>query len=342
MTAALLLYKRWLGRRPEQMSGSRAPQAEFDPPHICVQLPVFNEPEHVSGLLEAVASLQWPRAKFEIQILDDSTDDTPKVVAAKLEDLRRRQPDLQLVHLRRPHREGYKAGALEYGMTQTTANFLAVFDADFRPRADFLTQLMPAFVADEQAAAVQARWSFYNRRQNVLTRLQALLLNVHFRLEHFGRCQRGWTFNFNGTAGIWRRAGIEAGGGWPRETVTEDLLLSYKAQLAGWHLQYRDDVDCPSELPPQFSAFLVQQRRWARGNGQVLRSMALALVTHRAWPWRRRLDSLFHLGGYGWTGILGALFFLAPLWVAAEGALAASVPFYHPFRLAGMASWLLR
>ncbi len=269
--------------RPPVWSGSL--------PRVCVQCPVFNEPAAVVGLLEHVTALRWPSARLEIQVLDDSTDETPAVIARWLA----AHPDRagRCRHLHRNHRSGYKAGAMAAGLAQCRAEFIAVFDADFRPAPDFLETLMPHF-ADESVAVVQARWEFINREASLLTRFQAIFLDAHFIVEQAARHASGLIFNFNGTAGIWRRAALEDAGGWADDTVTEDLDLSYRAQLRGWRFVYREDYPVGSELPESLTAFKSQQRRWTKGGIQVARKLLHTVLASRL-PARVKREALSHL-----------------------------------------------
>ena len=260
-------------------------------PSVCVQCPVFNEPLVVEGLLECVTALRWPEDRIEIQILDDSTDRTPDVIAAWL--VTHPERARRCRHLRRADRAGYKAGALTGGMRQSGADFFAVFDADFRPAPDFLEVLMPHF-ADPRIAVVQARWDFANRDSSLLTRFQAVFVDAHFIVEQAARHASGLFFNFNGTAGIWRRAALEDSGGWTDDTVTEDLDISYRAQLRGWRLVYRDDYPVPSELPESLTAFKSQQRRWTKGGVQVARKLIRRVLASRASA-RVKREAVSHL-----------------------------------------------
>lgn len=261
------------------------------PPRVCVQCPVYNEPAMIGGLLACVTALRWPSDRLEIQILDDSTDETPAVVAAWLA----AHPDraAQCLHVRRESRAGYKAGALAAGLRRSRAEFIAVFDADFRPEPDFLETLMPHF-GDAGVAVVQARWDFVNREASLLTRFQAVFLDAHFVVEQTARHASGLFFSFNGTAGIWRRPALEAAGGWAHDTVTEDLDVSYRAQLLGWRFVYRDDYPVRSELPESITAFKSQQRRWTKGGVQVARKLLRTVLASRL-PGRIKREALSHL-----------------------------------------------
>ena len=281
----------WLYARCCRRGTPAAPAWEGPLPLVCVQCPVYNEPLVVSGLLDCVTALRWPEDRIEIQILDDSTDHTPDVIEEWLAAHPRRARRCR--HLRRADRAGYKAGALTAGMRQSDAGFFAVFDADFRPAPDFLEVLIPHF-ADPRVAVVQARWDFANRDSSLLTRFQAVFLDAHFIIEQTARHASGLFFNFNGTAGIWRRSALEGAGGWTDDTVTEDLDISYRAQLRGWKLVYRDDYPVPSELPESLTAFKSQQGRWTKGGIQVARKLLRRILVSPV-PARVKREAVNHL-----------------------------------------------
>jgi cellulose synthase/poly-beta-1,6-N-acetylglucosamine synthase-like glycosyltransferase len=261
-------------------------------PLVCVQCPLFNEPLVVEALLEKVTMLRWPAARLEIQILDDSNDETPAIIMRWLQ----AHPELaaNVKHIRRPNRQGYKAGALAYGNTQTKAEFFAIFDADFRPEPDFLEQLIPHF-ADPKVAVVQARWEFMNRYSSLLTRFQGIFLDAHFIVEQAARYGNNLFLNFNGTAGVWRRTAMEDAGGWSADTVTEDLDLSYRAQRRGWKFVYLEHYTVPSELPENLTAFKSQQHRWTKGGIQVARKQ-LRDILRSDLPGAVKRESVAHLG----------------------------------------------
>ena len=268
-----------------------APAWEGCLPLVCVQCPVYNEPLVIAGLLDSVTALRWSEDRIEIQILDDSTDHTPAVIEGWLAAHPERAGCCR--HLRRRDRAGYKAGALTAGIRQSDAGFFAVFDADFRPAPDFLEVLMPHF-ADPRVAVVQARWEFANRDNSLLTRFQAVFLDAHFIIEQAARHASGLFFNFNGTAGVWRRSALEDAGGWSDDTVTEDLDVSYRAQLRGWRLVYRDDYPVSSELPESLTAFKSQQRRWTKGGVQVARKLIHRVLASSV-PARVKREAVSHL-----------------------------------------------
>ncbi len=278
-------------------------------PAITVQLPLFNERTVAARLIRAAGALEYPRQRLEIQVLDDSTDETGAIVDAEVARLVEQGVDARV--LRRPTRAGFKAGALEHGMASARGELVCIFDADFLPAPDFLLRLVPRF-ADPRIGMVQARWSHENREENAFTRAQATLLDGHFVIEHKVRFDRGLFFNFNGTAGIWRRAAIEDAGGWQHDTLTEDLDLSYRAQLRGWRFSYAHAVAAPAELPPDIAAFKGQQHRWAKGSAQVLRKLGPRLLRADQ-PLRVRAEALAHLAGnIGYPCVFG-LALLLPL-----------------------------
>ena len=251
----------------------RNPERPPDPdlwPRVTVQLPIFNERYVATRLIDAVCALDYPRDRLEIQVLDDSTDDTRERVAACVE--RQRRLGFDIRHLHRTDRTGYKAGALAAGCAEARGDLLAIFDADFVPPTDFLLRTVPYF-ADQEIGVVQARWEHVNRDYSLLTQAQAIFLDAHFRIEHQARNRGGNFFNFNGTAGLWRRQAIDDAGGWQHDTLTEDLDLSYRAQLAGWRFLFLPDVVAPAELPVDANAFKRQQFRWAKGSVQTARKL---------------------------------------------------------------------
>jgi cellulose synthase/poly-beta-1,6-N-acetylglucosamine synthase-like glycosyltransferase len=260
-------------------------------PFVTVQLPLYNEATVVQRLLEAASHLAYPRNKLEIQVLDDSDDET-RVIAEGIVH-RLRETGLDISYLRRSSREGYKAGALDFGLQRARGELIAIFDADFVPPADFLMATVGHF-REANVGMVQGRWGHLNRDASTLTSLQALMLDGHHLVENRARFASGCFFNFSGTAGIWRRRAIEEAGGWQHDTLTEDLDLSYRAQLAGWRFVYRPDVVAPSELPEDVFAFRAQQYRWAKGTVQTARKL-LPSVLGAPLTRDQRLEALFHL-----------------------------------------------
>jgi cellulose synthase/poly-beta-1,6-N-acetylglucosamine synthase-like glycosyltransferase len=255
-------------------------------PPVTVQLPLYNERYVVERLLEGVTKLDYPRHLLQIQVLDDSTDETHPFTERLVAQYRALGHPVD-------NREGFKAGALQEGLKTATGEFIAVFDADFIPPVDFLTRTVH-FFSDPNVGVVQTRWSYLNRDSNVLTEVQAMLLDGHFVLEHVARCGRGLFFNFNGTAGVLRRRMIDDAGGWQHDTLTEDSDLSYRAQLKGWRFVYLPGLDCPSELPVDMHAFQVQQSRWAKGLTQVSQKLLLKILRAPI-PWRHKVEAFFHL-----------------------------------------------
>lgn len=260
-------------------------------PVVTVQLPFYNERFVAQRLLDAAARLDWPRDRLDIQVLDDSDDDTRQLVDARAAWWREQGVPMTVV--RRPNRSGYKAGALAHGMTTARGEFIAVFDADFIPPSDFLRSTLPWF-RDRGVGMVQARWSFFNANHSWFTGIQSLMLGAHFSIEHRVRYQQGLFFNFNGTAGIWRRCAIDSAGGWQADTITEDLDLSYRAQMAGWRFVYLDHCDVPSELPVTMSALRTQQQRWAKGSIQTARKI-LPVLMKKNLPPAVKIEAVAHL-----------------------------------------------
>jgi cellulose synthase/poly-beta-1,6-N-acetylglucosamine synthase-like glycosyltransferase len=262
-------------------------------PHITVQLPLFNELYVVERLLRAVTAIDYPRASLQIQVLDDSTDETQELARATVESYAQQGFDIEYVH--RTDRTGFKAGALEHGLKTAKGELVAIFDADFVPKPDCLRKLVH-FFTDPLVGCAQMRWSHINGTYNLLTRLQTIMLDGHFVIEQTVRNRTGGFFNFNGTAGIWRRRAIELSGGWQHDTLTEDTDLSFRAQLMGWRFVYLLDEDAPAEIPVEINAFKAQQRRWAKGVMQV----GLKLYP-RIWraplPLRVKLEMFFRLTG---------------------------------------------
>ncbi len=278
-------------------------------PLVTVQLPIFNELYVAERLIRAAANLDYPLSRLEIQVLDDSTDETTALVSRMVAKLRAKGFDIRLLH--RDNRAGFKAGALAAGFQQAKGEFLAIFDADFIPPPDFLKRTVPHF-HDPQIGFVQARWGHVNRNYSLLTVLQSFSIDAHFMVEQLARSRAGYVFNFNGTAGIWRRSTIESAGGWKADTLTEDLDLSYRAFLAGWRAVFLPDLEAPAELPVSFSAYRRQQHRWARGSLEC----ALKLLP-RVWRGRlslpAKIEASLHLTGYGVHLLLFVLNLLYPV-----------------------------
>lgn len=248
---------------------------EADLPFVTIQLPVFNEQYVVERLIDNIVKINYPARLLQIQILDDSTDETLTYSSAKVEYYRTRGIDIELIH--RTDRTGYKAGALKNGLTTAKGAFIAIFDADFLPDEDFILKCIPYFFQDERYAVVQTRWEYINRDYSLITRLQALPLNVHFSIEQTARMYAGLYLQFNGTGGIWRRKAIEDAGGWSADTLTEDLDLSIRTQLKGWKIKYIEETGTPSELPVEMNGFKSQQYRWMKGGAECARKLLPAV-----------------------------------------------------------------
>ena len=273
-------------------NGKSHPLREWPP--VTVQLPMFNEKYTVERLLRAVTHLDYPAERLQIQVLDDSTDDTYALVARLVEEYQSRGVNIELVH--RVDRRGYKAGALENGLKTATGELIAIFDADFVPKPDWLKRTVPSF-QNPKLGCLQTRWGHTNQQYNSLTQAEAMGIDGHFIVEQTVRSKNGFFLNFNGTAGLWRRACIEDAGGWQWDTLTEDLDLSYRAQMRGWKFDYLPDVVVPAELPPQVEAYKKQQFRWAKGSFQVVRKI-LPKVLQSDLSWKVRFMALLHLTGY--------------------------------------------
>jgi cellulose synthase/poly-beta-1,6-N-acetylglucosamine synthase-like glycosyltransferase len=279
------LYYKYKGNLP-------APKRKFERlPRVTIQLPVFNEMYVVERLIDAVARIDYPRDLLEIQVLDDSTDETQGIARSRVAWLKEQGVDIAYVH--RDNRQGFKAGALQEGLASARGELVAVFDADFVPARDFLRRSVH-FFTDDRIGMVQVRWEHLNREYSHLTQAQAIFLDGHFVIEHTARNRSGRFFNFNGTAGVWRRATIEDAGGWQHDTLTEDLDLSYRAQLRGWQFVYLPEVVSPAEVPVEMNAFKSQQHRWAKGSIQTARKL-LPRILRSGLPREVKLEAFFHL-----------------------------------------------
>jgi cellulose synthase/poly-beta-1,6-N-acetylglucosamine synthase-like glycosyltransferase len=278
--------------RVRQRTRNVHPTARFaDLPHVTVQLPMYNEANVAERIIEAACAIDWPRDRLQIQVLDDSTDHSAEIARACCDRMRDAGHDVQYLH--RTHRTGYKAGALEEGMAEATGEFLAVFDADFVPHPDILRRTIDLFT-DDDLGMVQVRWGHLNRHDSLLTQIQAMYLDGHFVIEQAARAGSGKWFNFNGTAGIWRRRTIADAGGWQHDTLTEDTDLSYRAQLRGWRFQFISDYQCPAELPPTVPAFMTQQHRWNKGLIQTAIKLLPTIFRSEA-PLKNKIEAWFHL-----------------------------------------------
>jgi cellulose synthase/poly-beta-1,6-N-acetylglucosamine synthase-like glycosyltransferase len=308
------LHRLWLVVLYYAHRAKAAPVTELVPDEACptvlVQLPVFNERYVVQRLIEAVARLDWPRDRLVIQVLDDSTDDTVQIAREVVRAWS--QAGVRITHETRRDRTGFKAGALAEGLRRDpTPPYVAIFDADFIPPPDFLRRVMGSMLADRKVGMVQARWGHLNRDETLLCRAQAILLDGHFVMEHGARFRSDRFFNFNGTAGVWRRQAIEDAGGWSHDTLVEDLDLSYRAQMAGWRFVYRQDIEVPAELPEDARAFKSQQHRWAKGSIQAARKL-LPTVWRSGLSLSRKVEATFHMGNNLAYPLMVLLLFLLP------------------------------
>jgi cellulose synthase/poly-beta-1,6-N-acetylglucosamine synthase-like glycosyltransferase len=284
-TMCYLYFKHRKNYRPD-------PPRRFEElPRVTVQLPIFNEQFVIDRLIEAVCAIEYPREKLEIQVLDDSTDETQAVASAIVE--RYAALGYPIVYIHRTNRHGYKAGALDAGLKIAQGEYVAIFDADFVPPTDWLMKVIHHF-AEPEIGMVQTRWTHMNRDYSMLTQIEAILLDGHFVLEHGARFRSGDYFNFNGTAGMWRIQAIADGGGWQHDTLTEDTDLSYRSQLAGWKFKYLPEVECPSELPIEMTAFKTQQARWAKGLIQTGKKILPRVMKSDA-PFHTKIEAWYHL-----------------------------------------------
>ncbi|MDX1628668.1 MAG: glycosyltransferase family 2 protein [Fulvivirga sp.] len=266
------------------------PEKIDDWPHVTVQLPVYNEKYVVNRLIRSVCNFKYPKDKLEIQVLDDSTDETTEIISDQVKSWQ--QQGIDIKHIRRDSREGFKAGALQYGLEQARGAFIAIFDADFMPEKDFLKQTIPYF--SEATGLIQTRWGHINQDYSMLTQLQAFGLDAHFSVEQTGRNHAGSFINFNGTGGVWRKSCVVDAGGWSADTLTEDLDLSYRAQMKGWKFKYLEDCVAPAELPVIMPAIKSQQYRWNKGAAETARKN-LGQVLRSPIPWVSKVHAIFHL-----------------------------------------------
>lgn len=263
----------------------------LDLPHVTVQLPMYNEQYVAERIIETTCEIDYPADKLEIQVLDDSTDETQEISRGTVERMRAAGHDVVYIH--RENREGYKAGALEHGLESSKGEFVCIFDADFIPPRDILRRTIHYF-ADPTVGMVQARWDHINRDHSLLTRTQAILLDGHFVIEHAARNRSGRFMSFNGTAGMWRKSCIDDAGGWEHDTLTEDLDLSYRAQMKGWKFMFLPDLVSPAELPPEIQSFKAQQHRWAKGGAQTGKKLLPKILRSRL-PLKIKIEAFFHL-----------------------------------------------
>ncbi len=271
------------------------PEIPFDPENalkVTIQLPMYNEMYVAERIIETCAAFDYPRDKFDIQVLDDSTDETKDLIAKKVAEIA--ATGVQIEHIHRVDRTGYKAGALDAAMDKVKGDFIAIFDADFVPEPDWLKRVMPNFDSDD-IGVVQTRWGHLNKKYSLLTELQAFGLNGHFAAEQGGRNASGHFINFNGTGGVWRKKCIESAGGWEHDTLTEDLDLSYRAQLRGWKFKYMENIVAPAELPITMSALKAQQHRWMKGGAECFVKMWKTILTFKGVKLSDRIHGMSHL-----------------------------------------------
>ncbi len=261
-------------------------------PYVTVQLPVYNELYVIERLIDCAAQFNYPKDKLEIQVLDDSSDETVEIIAKRVAHWQSKGIDIQ--HIQRPERVGFKAGALDYGMNICKGEFIAIFDADFVPEKDFLLKTIPYF-QDEKIGVVQTRWEHINKEYSLLTKLQAFALDAHFSVEQGGRNSAGHFINFNGTAGVWRKLAIEEGGGWKADTLTEDLDLSYRAQLKGWKFLFKEEIGSPAELPAEMNSLKAQQYRWTKGAAECTVKNLGKVIKHDKYHFWTKINAIFHL-----------------------------------------------
>jgi cellulose synthase/poly-beta-1,6-N-acetylglucosamine synthase-like glycosyltransferase len=279
-------------------------------PFVTIQLPVYNELYVVERLIDAVAAIDYPGDKLEIQILDDSTDETSAIIARKVALLQQQRISVQ--HIQRRNRDGFKGGALKHGLALAKGEFFAVFDADFLPSKDFLKRTLP-FFSDPKIGMIQTKWGHINKETSLLANLQAIALDGHFSIEQQGRNAAGFFINFNGTAGVWRKQTILDAGNWQSDTLTEDLDLSYRAQMKGWHFKYLEDFITPAELPPFVSALKSQQFRWTKGGAETARKNMRTLFASKL-PLSVKLHGAFHLiYSFGFISIITYALLSVPL-----------------------------
>ena len=278
-------------KRRKIKKGSTIPTPDYFP-FVTIQLPIYNELYVVERLILQVSKIDYPKDRFEVQILDDSNDETTQIIQKVILKLKESKVKFDLV--RRPNRIGFKAGALAYGMNICQGEFIAIFDADFLPKKDFLKKTIPYFI-DKKVGVVQTKWTHINENYSKLTQIQAFGLDAHFTIEQGGRNYGKYFINFNGTAGVWRKTCIEDAGGWSADTLTEDLDLSYRAQLKGWYFKYLEKVESPAELPAAMNALKNQQFRWTKGAAECTRKNLIRVLKTKDLPISTKLHSVFHL-----------------------------------------------
>ena len=277
-------------QKPKSLNEIFSSEDEY--PDVTIQLPIYNEVHVVSRLIDSVVRIKYPKHKLQIQILDDSTDETTQVVSRKVSEYKKLGYNIQ--HIRRGSREGFKAGALKYGLKFAKGEFIAIFDADFIPQKDFLLKTLPYFYLDDKIGMVQTRWEHINAEYSLLTKAQALALDGHFIMEQYVKNQAGFFINFNGTGGIWRKKCIEDAGGWEGDTLAEDMDLSYRAQLKGWKFVFLKDIVSPAELPSEINALKSQQFRWTKGAIEVGKKH-LTKIWKSKLPLKIKLEATYHM-----------------------------------------------
>ena len=287
-----LLFNYLRSRRKDDLAPKYNLKDPEETPYVTIQLPVYNELYVMERLLDNIAAIDYPREKLEIQVLDDSTDESFAATASQIEKLR--ETGLDILHITRDDRQGFKAGALKEGLKTAKGEFIAIFDADFMPKSDWLKATVPYF-KDPEIGVVQTRWGHLNRDYSILTRVQAFALDAHFTLEQVGRNSKGHFINFNGTAGVWRKDCILDAGNWEGDTLTEDLDLSYRAQLKNWKFKYLERVETPAELPVVISAARSQQFRWNKGGAENFQKMKWKVLTNKNASFRTKLHGIMHL-----------------------------------------------
>ena len=266
---------------------------DADLPVVTVQLPMFNEMYVAEKLIDVITKFDYPKDKLEIHVLDDSTDDTQTIAANKVQEYKNKGFNIEYIH--RTNRQGYKAGALKEGMEKATGEFMAIFDADFEPHPDFLRKTIPYFLTDPTIGVVQTRWEHSNEDYSMITKLQALQLNVHFTVEQMGRSAGNFLLQFNGTAGVWRRKTIDDAGGWEADTLTEDLDLSYRAQMKGYRILYLEKLGSPAELPAEMNALKGQQHRWMKGGAESAKKLLPSVWKSNSLTFWQKMQATGHL-----------------------------------------------
>jgi cellulose synthase/poly-beta-1,6-N-acetylglucosamine synthase-like glycosyltransferase len=316
LTVLYLKHRNDTPPAPLLTGGGTEGEAGHNVPSVTVQLPIFNEVLVVKRLINAAVRLDYPAHLLQIQVLDDSTDETTQIAQAHVDMYQEQGVNIELIH--RWDRSGFKAGALKNGLKTAIGEIIAIFDADFVPKPDFLWQTIPYFAKNLRIGIIQTRWGHLNRSYSWLTAAQALALDGHFAIEQTARNRSGLLINFNGTAGLWRRTCIKAAGGWQGDTISEDFDLSYRAQLVGWQCLFLRNVVAPAEIPPQLAAFKRQQFRWAKGSIQCLKKLGWpVLCSHLAWP--VKLQALVHLSSYLVHPLMVILALVTPILMIGEG-----------------------